>query len=106
MNFSNKNYLLKTHCVLCNSTNIKKIFKLANTPLANSYPRNKHIKEKLFGLTIILCKNCGHLQLKEIINPKILFDNYVYVSGTSKVLKTHFAKYAKTIIQKFKIKKK
>ena len=105
MNFSNKNYLLKTHCVLCNSTNIKKIFKLANTPLANSYPRNKHIKEKHFGLTIILCKNCCHLQLKEIINPKILFDNYVYVSGTSKVLKTHFTEYAKTIIQKFKIKK-
>jgi len=105
LKFSNKNYLLKTHCVLCNSLNLKKIFKLASTPLANSYPRNNNIKEKNYGLTIILCKNCGHLQLKEIINPKTLFDNYVYVSGTSKVLKKHFTEYAKTIIRKFNIKK-
>lgn len=106
MKFDKKNFFLKKNCVLCNSVKIEKVFKLANTPLANSYPQNKKTKEKYYGLTLVLCKNCGHLQLKEIVNPNILFDNYVYVSGTSKVLKTHFTKYAKTIIKKFKIKKK
>ena len=105
MKFYKKNYFLKKNCVLCNSVKIDKVFKLANTPLANSYPQNKKSKEEHYGLTLVLCKDCGHLQLKEIINPNILFKNYVYVSGTSKVLKKHFEDYANKIIKKFNLKK-
>ena len=105
MKFYKKNFFLKKNCVLCNSLKIDKVFKLASTPLANSYPSTKKINEKYYGLTLVLCKDCGHLQLKEIINPNILFKNYVYVSGTSKVLKQHFEDYANRIIKKFNLKK-
>lgn len=100
-----KDYIIKKHCVLCNSKKLQKIYKLSRTPLANSYPKRNLDKENYFSLTIILCNDCGHLQLKEIVNPKLLFSNYLYVSGTSKVLKRHFETYAQSLIKRFKLKK-
>jgi len=102
INFKKK-IIHKTRCVLCDSSKLKKAMDFGKTPLANSYPRKKNIKETYFNLSCILCKNCGHLQLKELINPKILFENYLYVSGTSKVLKKHFEQYSSKMIKKFKL---
>ena len=101
--FSNKSEITKKNCVLCGSTNLKKAIDFGKTPLANSYPNKIDKKEKYFNLSCVLCSNCGHLQLKELINPKILFENYLYVSGTSKVLSEHFRKYSEKVIRKFKL---
>ena len=103
INFRKKKIIQKKKCVLCGSSELKKAMDFGKTPLANSYPRKKNIKETYFNLSCILCKNCGHLQLKELINPKILFENYLYVSGTSKVLKKHFEQYSSKMIKKFKL---
>ena len=100
INFKNKNILLKKNCVLCSSTKIYSVINFGGTPLANSYPINKKFKEKFFNLSCVLCESCGHLQLKELINPKLMFDNYLYVSGTSKVLVNHFKTYADKVIKK------
>ena len=80
ISFIKKKILRKKNCVLCNSKNLKEVLDFGKTPLANSYPKTVNEKESFFNLSCILCKKCGHLQLKELINPKILFENYLYVS--------------------------
>ena len=102
---NNKKYNLKKFCTLCKSENLKVVLKFGKTPLANSYPQK--IKREFFSpLTVILCKSCGHSQLLELVNPSIMFKNYLYVSGTSKVLRKHFEDYAKKMIKDFNLKKK
>ena len=101
----NKSFDLRRKCTLCASKNIKAVLSLNKTPLANSYPVNQKIKEEYFSLTTILCKSCGHLQLKEIVKPEKMFSNYLYVSGTSKVLVNHFKNYCNKMVSKFKLKK-
>ena len=101
----NKSFYLRKNCTLCASKNIKAVLSLNKTPLANSYPVNEKIKEEYFSLTTILCKSCGHLQLKEIVKPEKMFLNYLYVSGTSKVLVNHFKNYCNKMVSKFKLKK-
>lgn len=96
----------RKHCALCESINIEKVINFGKTPLANSYLLKKNQISKFYPLTLSLCNVCGHLQLNEIINPRRLFDNYFYVSGTSKVLVNHFEKYAIKLINKFKLQKK
>ena len=100
------NYSLRSQCVLCGSKKIKKVLNFGKTPLANSYEKKINQKTKLYSLNVVLCNSCGHLQLKEIIKPEIMFKDYLYVSGTSNVLISHFAKYAHDIIKKFNLKKK
>ena len=101
--FNTKSKISKQNCVLCNSIKLKKVIDFGKTPLANSYPKSLSKKEKLFSLSCVICSTCGHLQLKELINPKILFENYLYVSGTSKVLSKHFKNYSEKIIKRFKL---
>jgi ubiquinone/menaquinone biosynthesis C-methylase UbiE len=45
------------------------------------------------------------LQLRYLVNPNLLFKNYLYVSGTSKVLVKHFENYFLTIQKKIKLNK-
>ena len=102
---NSQRYKLKKICTLCKSNNLISVLNFGKTPLANSYPKNKK-KEFFSPLTVVLCKTCGHSQLRELVNPSIMFSNYLYVSGTSNVLKKHFEDFAFKIIKKFNLKKK
>ena len=103
---SNSNKIkIKKICTLCKSSNLKVVLNFGKTPLANSYPVKKKV-EFFSPLTVVLCKSCGHSQLRELVNPSIMFSNYLYVSGTSNVLRKHFEDYAFKMIKKFNLKKK
>lgn len=95
----------RKNCVLCKKKKLTEVLDFKLTPLANSYPVKFFQKENRYKLNVGLCEDCGHLQLITIINPDQLFKNYLYVSGTSKVLIKHFDNLAKKIINNFKIKK-
>ena len=100
----NLNYLQKKYkCRLCQSSDLVSVLKLASTPPANAFISKEklQIKQKKYPLEIFFCKNCFHVQLTEVVDPKELFENYVYVSGTSSVFVDHFLNYAKDIIQRF-----
>ena len=72
-------------CLCCDSENINVLLDLNEQPLANSYHKED---EKLdsYPLGVNLCNNCYHIQLTHIVNPDLLFKDYLYVSGTTKTL--------------------
>ncbi len=102
----NKNFIQRKKCVLCESKKLKKVLNFKKTPLANSYVKFPNNYERHYPLKCILCKDCKHLQLQHLVNPSLLFEDYMYVSGTSPVLKKHFENYFKKIKKIKKINKK
>jgi SAM-dependent methyltransferase len=88
-------------CRLCKSKDIDIILPFGEVALANSYPCSVEEKEDLFPLTLIKCGNCGHIQLRETINPERLFLNYLYSSSDSPALVKHFKEYASDIKNRF-----
>ena len=80
---ASKNFSIRKFCVLCENKSLKNVLNFGKTPLANSYLSKINTKEKKFPLICCLCANCGHLQLRYLVNPNLLFKNYLYVSGTS-----------------------
>jgi len=99
---SNK-YYRRNNCRQCGSKNLSLAIKLKPTPLANNYLKNKNenYKNDLFPLEVFFCDNCKHLQLIDVVDPKILYENYVYVSGTSPVFVEHFKNYAKYLSKSY-----
>ena len=97
-------YKRKNNCRLCNSSNLTSVLKLASTPPANAFvTKDKlHINQEKFPLELFFCEECYHLQLTDVVDPNELFENYVYVSGTSPVFIDHFYNYAKDIINTYK----
>jgi len=78
-------YKILDKCLCCDSTDIEILLDLNNQPLANSYHDNtKEMDEYPLGVNI--CNNCYHIQLTHVVNPDLLFKDYLYVSGTTKTL--------------------
>lgn len=103
-----KDCVIIKKCRLCSSKDLKKVFDLGHTPLANSYTKKDiSIGLKRYPLALNICKKCGHLQLSHSIKPEKMFSNYLYKTNTSKKNLLHFKKYAdelsKTYINKGKV---
>lgn len=73
--------------------------KLGATPPANQLAMTFEAATSMerFPLEVVICKECRHLQLGDIVDPKILFSDYIYKSGTSQTFVKHFAELARTI---------
>ena len=91
-------------CRLCGSRRLTLVFALTATPPANAFvPASaKAARQACFPLDVFFCEDCGHVQLRDVVDPRVLFENYVYVSGTSPVFVRHFEDYARAVLDRFR----
>ena len=71
---------------------------LNKQPLANSYHDNSKKLEK-YPLGVNLCQDCYHIQLTDVVDPDLLFKDYLYVSGTTKTLRDNFKWFADFVLE-------
>ena len=73
---------------------------LAPTPPANAFVAADRLAEDqaLFPLDVGLCERCAHVQLLDVLDPAVLFEDYVYVTGTSPSFVAHFEAYAAEVV--------
>ena len=79
-----KNYNLIDTCRISNSKDLINILNLGKQPLSNSLKAKKDEIENKFPLSISFCKESSLVQLNETVNKNILFNHYIWVTGTSK----------------------
>lgn len=94
----------RADCRLCGARRLARVLALTPTPPANAFvPANAlGAPQERFPLDVFFCESCGHVQLLDVVDPRALFENYVYVSGTSPVFVRHFADYARAVIERFR----
>lgn len=51
-----------------------------------------------YPLDLYLCADCGHVQNLDVVNPEVLFRDYLYTTSTSRGLVEHFRQYAADVI--------
>jgi len=91
----------RTTCRLCGSKDLTLAFALTPTPPANAFVADPKTEQEAFPLDVFFCESCAHVQLLDVVDPKVLFENYVYVSGTSPVFVRHFKDYAHDVLARF-----
>jgi SAM-dependent methyltransferase len=93
----------RADCRLCAGTDLELVLALTPTPPANAFvsPAERDKPQPVFPLDLFLCKSCFHLQMLDVVDPRLLFENYVYVSGTSPVFVRHFQDYAVELIRRY-----
>ena len=78
-------------CRICGSANLKKYLNLGDQPLANSFLKKIDLKNEIkYPLQLLFCKNCKLSQLSIVVNPKLIFNKYDYLSSSSKALRNHY----------------
>lgn len=92
-------YTLRKTCRVCGSKDLVKFLDLGEMPLANSLIKEKDLNEKesKYPLTVVFCKKCSLVQVPDVVDPKILFSNYYYITSTSPQLIEHFKGHAKNV---------
>ncbi len=95
----------QTSCRLCGSEKLVPIWSFGATPPANGYlqPEDGTKPELFVPLDVQWCADCHLVQLKHVVDPQVLFGNYLYVSSTSPSFVAHFAEYAAHLIQRFQL---
>jgi SAM-dependent methyltransferase len=100
-------YHHRDSCRLCRGADLTKVLALTPTPPANAFVTRAELAapQAAFPLDVWLCSGCGHVQLLDVVDPRILYAHYVYVSGTSPVFVRHFEQYAQYVADQFSPKK-
>ena len=91
-------------CRLCGGSALARVFALTPTPPANAFvpASGRDVPQACFPLEVFFCAACGHVQLRHVVDPRLLFENYVYVSGTSPMFVRHFEDYARAVLARFR----
>ena len=98
---------MSNSCRICDG-DLKIIINYGKHALAGSFLKTKKEfkKEKKYPLNLCFCKFCSHIQIKDIIEPKKLFENYLWETGVSKTNLNIIDGLIKKLIKLKKINKK
>ncbi|HER26335.1 MAG TPA: class I SAM-dependent methyltransferase [Rhodospirillales bacterium] len=93
----------RTTCRLCGGSALTRVLALKASPPANAFVAADQLDtpQQTFPLDVFFCQHCHHVQLLDVVDAKVLFENYVYVSATSPVFVKHFEDYAQFVIDRY-----
>lgn len=94
---------LTMKCRICNNENLEKVLSLGESSLANNFLKKEDLEkeEPKFPLELVFCSTCKLVQLSYVVDPELMFKNYVYVSSTSNTFRQHFTKMAEDLTKDF-----
>ncbi|HDY76053.1 MAG TPA: methyltransferase domain-containing protein, partial [Candidatus Marinimicrobia bacterium] len=99
----------KPICRSCGYADLKPIFSLGQTPLADALLTEKQLglPELSVPLDWVFCPSCSLVQITEAVSPEILFRrNYPYFSSVSNTLLKHFRESAEELIKSKRLNSK
>jgi SAM-dependent methyltransferase len=100
-----KNVHHTTSCRLCKSKNLKLVIPLEKIALTEKYINKDKLDEphELFPIDIYMCLDCSHVQLLDVINPDILWDDFTFRTGQAQVIIDHMQDVAQKTCSKYNI---
>ena len=90
-----KDFFYIDRCRVCGDSKLTSILNLGEMPLSNGILTEAEIsREGKFPLEVLLCSSCSLAQLSVVVDPSVLFRNYVYRSSISDSFKHHCGELA------------
>jgi len=92
----------KHTCYICKDK-AKSFMTFGQMPIANGFlPENQFNSEYFFEMEVAFCNQCKMFQLVNQPEPEQMFnENYAFFSGTSKLMATHFEKFANHVLDDY-----
>ncbi|MEJ2038018.1 MAG: class I SAM-dependent methyltransferase [Desulfosarcinaceae bacterium] len=91
------------NCRICKKSDLEKVLDLGEQPHCNSFLKQEQRlqPEPRWPLELFYCSNCHLVQIGHVVDPGIMFREFLYVSGTTRTLREHFRKSAAQCIDRF-----
>jgi SAM-dependent methyltransferase len=95
----------RDRCRMCESPRLELALPIKASPIADAYVPAARLGQvqATYPLDLYLCLDCGHVQNRDIVDPEILFRDYLFLTSASGGLVEHFRGYAAEVISQFGI---
>ena len=92
-------------CRGCSGSELDLFFSLAPTPIGDAYVTadKLNISQPSYPIDLYMCRSCGLAQLIDVIDPDVLYGEYIYVTSSSTGLSEHFQGYADSVTNRCKL---
>ncbi len=89
------------NCRVCNKKNLALFLDLGTQPHGDSFIAKKDLRkrEPHYPLRAHFCRDCTTVQIDYTVPKEVMFEEYAYVSGTTRSLKAHFAESTKRLVK-------
>jgi len=95
-----KSFYLRKDCRLCHCRDLELVVPLVPTALCDAYVKQKK-QQKVYPLDLYLCNKCGFAQIECVVEPDVIYKDYLYVTVSSSGLDNHFQQYAEDVISRY-----
>lgn len=97
-------YFKRDDCRLCHSKDLELIIDMGAVPLGDDFVTKEQFdrKQDEYPLEINFCRECGLVQSTTVIDPSIIYSNYLYETSSSLGLMQHFEDYADYLMEKIR----
>jgi len=95
-------------CRSCKSNSLVKVYENKPSPVGESFLSKRNSKlatNKTYPLNLLICKKCKLAQLDNIVDPDIVYKEYLYVTESNSGLVEHFKNASSQLISKLNLKK-
>ncbi|MBI2989720.1 MAG: class I SAM-dependent methyltransferase [Candidatus Magasanikbacteria bacterium] len=95
-----------TECQICEDTRLTSILDLGHQAPVHAHLSKEQLRlpENTFPLRLVLCQNCGLVQLDYIGDPSVIFPpEYPYQTGMTRMLVKNFQELSETLLRSYQI---
>jgi 2-polyprenyl-3-methyl-5-hydroxy-6-metoxy-1,4-benzoquinol methylase len=100
---------IRDHCRLCGSPNLKLSVPLPSVPIVSTNVgkvegRDANVADRLSApLDTYLCQDCGLIQLIHVVDPALIYHNYLYTTSLSLGLADHFRSLRDAVVTRLSL---
>ena len=89
-------------CAFCGSSELTEVIDFGAVAVAGAFLKKEDFaEEKKYQLAIVFCRDCFAVQVRDHVDPNVLFKHDFYFSSAIKTLRDHFAEYASEVTARF-----
>ncbi len=93
-------------CRMCKSANLAQFLDLGFHPPSDQFRRKEQLHESVsyYPLEVMLCQNCGLVQLSYVVSPEVLYrHDYPYEASVTKTGQHHWFEFARTTVERLQL---
>jgi hypothetical protein len=101
---------IRKTCRLCGSQRMVRSIPLASVPIVSpnvgttAHESGRGLTRIVAPLDNYLCQDCGLIQLVHVVDPSLIYRNYLYRTAVSHGLADHFRELARAVIERVALK--
>lgn len=95
----------RNDCRGCGSHDLELVFSLKASPIGDAFVTAAQINvpQPSYPIDLHMCRQCGLAQIMDVVDPEVLYGEYIYVTASSMGLDEHFRSYADSVLARCRL---